>query len=161
MVTSSHLDLSQHPTLCQWAQVANDVNEVKVTGSNLARDTLPRPGESPLCNQGAPWTLQPLWTSPRRPGSHHPDGAVMTMGPGEPELEHGSPSTPLCKQLKAVRSSCLPRGQGGGCLVLPPCAICKVFIVSLGKSQPPPPFTTVGSAERPACPHPTWHGTDI
>lgn len=114
MVTSSHLDLSQHPTLCQWAQVANDVNEVKVTGSNLARDTLPRPGESPLCNQGAPWTLQPLWTSPRRLGSHHPDGAVMTMGPGEPELEHGSPSTPLCKQLKAVRSSCLPRGRGVG-----------------------------------------------
>lgn len=54
---TSHLDTSQHPALCWLAQVANDANEVEVVGSNLPMDTLPRLGEPPVCNQGAPWTV--------------------------------------------------------------------------------------------------------
>lgn len=49
---TSHLDTSQHPALCWLAQVVNDVNEVEFVGSNL-----PRRGEPPVCNQGAPWTV--------------------------------------------------------------------------------------------------------
>lgn len=35
-----------HPAPCQLAQMSNDVNKVKVMGSDLAMDTLPRPGDS-------------------------------------------------------------------------------------------------------------------
>lgn len=142
---SGHRDTSLHPVAGHSAQMAHDLSKVRVRGSHLAMDTVPRLGGPPWCCQGAPWTLQPTGTCPLGPGGHHPVEAHGNV----PQRARPGAGLPTVCWVNTSKHCALPAGPGR--MVPPGMQLANCPVASFRESRLPPlPSTSVGSTEPPA-----------
>lgn len=129
----SHGDTSLQPVAGQSAQMAHNLSEVRVRGSNLAMDTLPRLGGPPYSPRAPALSDQVAITRWR----------LMAMSPKEPDLGQGSPpSAGLTRQSTVLF---LP-DTGGWCRLT--CNLLTVLGFLHEKAGVRP--SSVGSTEPPA-----------